>query len=1172
MAITKINTPELFDLGTTNSSLRLPSGDTASRPSNPNTGEWRYNTDDNYVEYWDGTAWFQIDYETAVVPCTTNTINYPTAVTAYYKMEDATDQTGNYNGTPTNVNFNVAGKFGNAGEFNGSSSGIQTGIQQGTNPFTWSAWLKPDNITTNQYAIGVYNSAIGANSSQYFFKLLSSNFVIGAYNNASYEFSTPATLGVWSHLVLTYDGTGIVGYLNGAALGAKINIPALILGTKQTLLGGLQGAGNDVPSQGWYDGSIDQVRIFPTALTSDQVTQLYNEVQCAPTIVPSEHFNVNTYVGNGSTQTIDAKFNEAAVFNGSSSKIQGTPQVAQQGFSWSVWINYTDTNVYRSIITYSDNNQIGGFGDSIFINTQPSGAVSAAMVYSGSFRFNFTHPTTGLNNGAWHHVAFTWDGTTNQNAVKLYVNGIAATSTSTATAASMPNFADFYLGYFNDIAPNRFAGKIDQVRIYSSALTQQQVTELYTNETTATAQLLDFPVGAGCIAAYELDGDASDVGKTYGGIPTNIGYTGMQFAPDLVWVKQRSSPTRDHLLNDSLRGANKILYPNLAVAEDTAGGVGSAYFNSFDSNGFTVGSSPYYNGSSLDYAAWCWKAGGSVTPDNNTNGTIPSTVSANPDAGFSIVKYTGNSTAGATVGHGLSSVPQMIIVKRLSTPIDNWAVYNETIGNTKRLALDESGAATPSGRLEWNSTTPTSTVFTLGNHSAVNQNSSYIAYCFHSVEGFSKIGSYIGTGASGNTIVTGFEPAFVMVKRTDGTGVWVMLDNKRNLTNPRNSSLYADTPAQEDTGSTSGFYPMNFYSNGFEPIQNTGDYNASGGSYIFIAFAADPAPEPVLANSFDISLYTGNGTTQNIYSSLSPDLVWIKSRSATWEHFLQDSVRGVANYLRSNSTGAEGTTSPNIVSSFDTNGFTVLGNGNSNNNNDTYVAWQWKAAEIPAINSNGSIPSVVSANQAAGFSIVKYTGNGTAGATIGHGLGDTPTIIIAKSLGGGTNWCTQFPSVIGAGNSLFLNSAVAVQNHGTGQSDRWTQTLPTSSVFSIGGSTELNDNGVSVVAYCFHSVVGYQKVGSYNGTGTSLNQINVGFAPRFVMIKRTNSTGGWRMYDNVRGLDKSIQAQIPDAEYDDTTNYLDFYANGFEFNNGVSYQSNPDINASVGTYIYLAIA
>ena len=144
MAITKINTPELFDLGTTNSSLRLPSGDTASRPSNPNTGEWRYNTDDNYVEYWDGFAWFQIDYETVAPTCTTNTINYPTAVAAYYKMEDATDQTGNYNGTPTNVNFNVAGKFGNAGEFNGSSSYISTGINFSTLPNTKSIsmWIK----------------------------------------------------------------------------------------------------------------------------------------------------------------------------------------------------------------------------------------------------------------------------------------------------------------------------------------------------------------------------------------------------------------------------------------------------------------------------------------------------------------------------------------------------------------------------------------------------------------------------------------------------------------------------------------------------------------------------------------------------------------------------------------------------------------------------------------------------------------------------------------------------------------------------------------------------------------------------------------------------------------------------------------------------------------------
>ena len=310
MAITKINTPELFDLGTTNSSLRLPSGDTASRPSNPNTGEWRYNTDDNYVEYWDGSAWFQIDYESTVVPCTTNTINYPTAVTAYYKMEDATDQTGNYNGTATNVNFNVAGKFGNAGEFNGSSSYINlNSAVLPSSVFSVSFWVNVNSLV-NEWIFTQYTPSV---TGRFVFNITSTGgFQINVSStNSLASTNIPAiTIGNWHHVVVVKDGSnGWTLYADGQPHSTWTNTESIIT-NQNTILGG-----DDSVTSNNLDGKLDQVRIFPSALTSGQVTQLYNEVQCAPTIVPSEHFNVNTYVGNGATQVIDAKFNEAAVFN-----------------------------------------------------------------------------------------------------------------------------------------------------------------------------------------------------------------------------------------------------------------------------------------------------------------------------------------------------------------------------------------------------------------------------------------------------------------------------------------------------------------------------------------------------------------------------------------------------------------------------------------------------------------------------------------------------------------------------------------------------------------------------------------------------------------------------------------------------------------------------------------
>jgi len=320
--------------------------------------------------------------------------------------------------------------------------------------------------------------------------------------------------------------------------------------------------------------------------------------------------------------------------------------------------------------------------------------------------------------------------------------------------------------------------------------------------------------------------------------------TGVGFQPDFVWLKGRAA-FRAHELVDVVRGGDSNLLYNLGTYETAAentdlSGSSSAFgaIASLDSDGFTVkdGNSgrTNVNASSENYVAWCWKAGD--TTSSNTNGSITSSVSANTNAGFSIVSYSGNSTSGATIGHGLSQAPEMIIVKRRSGA-NGWQVYAKSNGASNTMTLNLTEAAYTNTSI-WNSTDPTSSVFTVGNNTAVNTSgSTYIAYCWHSVPGFSKIGSYTGNGSTDGTFVyTGFKPAWIMIKRTGGAESWWMIDSKRETYNPRDFGLEANTSGAELTVAK----PMDFLSNGFKPRIATGYHNDNGQNYVYMAFAEDP--------------------------------------------------------------------------------------------------------------------------------------------------------------------------------------------------------------------------------------------------------------------------------------------------------------------------------------------
>jgi len=308
--------------------------------------------------------------------------------------------------------------------------------------------------------------------------------------------------------------------------------------------------------------------------------------------------------------------------------------------------------------------------------------------------------------------------------------------------------------------------------------------------------------------------------------------TGVGFQPDFLWIKCRNV-AYSHRLYDSIRGVNSALISDQTAAENQY--VDYGQLESFDSDGFTLGIGNTGGAGTNDgnnYVAWNWLA--SNTTASNTDGSITSTVSANTTSGFSIVSYTGNGTAGATIGHGLGTTPSMMIVKNRSSSW-SWGVYHASLGATQTIFLDTTDA-TSTRVFEWNNTAPTSSVFTIGSGGSVNTSgNNYIAYCFAKKSGYSSMGKYTGNGSSDGTFVyTGFKPAFFITKASAGdTTNWNIYDNKRSTYNAVTKILETNTSNAEQTYST-----IDFLSNGVK--FRGSQYNNSGVTYITMAFAENP--------------------------------------------------------------------------------------------------------------------------------------------------------------------------------------------------------------------------------------------------------------------------------------------------------------------------------------------
>jgi len=590
----------------------------------------------------------------------------------------------------------------------------------------------------------------------------------------------------------------------------------------------------------------------------------------------------------------------------------------------------------------------------------------------------------------------------------------------------------------------------------------------------------------------------------------------------LVWVKTRST-AGNHLLFDTQRGTGRWLETNSTGAEN--GAVNTVTFNS---TGFTGTSSISVNAAT--YASWTFRKAPRF---------------------FDVVTYTGTGSV-QNIAHNLGVVPGCIIVKRLDSSSFNWQIYHR--GSNAAPEDYRLEFTTDAAQLQtnvWGSTAPTSTHFTVGvNGDSNGSGGSLVAYLFahdplgpsgDGSDGLIACGSYTGTGANNNVVTLGWEPQWVMVKNatTGGTADdgWWMVDNMRGwAVNGSEKTLQADISTGE--ASYSRIDPT---ATGFT-LTSGGEFNQSGDTYIYIAIRRGPMREPTSGTEVFAAAFASASGQYTATAGFPVDLAIYNSTEGSG-NFNFDRIRGIP-YLRTHAINAETASS----GAFDSNvNFRISATGDFS----AYINWMFRRA--PGF-----------------FDVVAYAGDGVLGRTVSHNLGVAPEMMIVK---GRTD--TEYWRVFHSGlpspkdDFLYLNDTASTVT----SIEQWNSTLPTTTEFSLSGNGRgVNDSVDTYIAYLFATLPGVSKVGSYTGNGSS-QTINCGFTggARFVLIKRTDSTGDWYVWDTTRGIVSgndphlSLNTTAAQVTTDDT---IDPDSSGFIVNQ----VSATNVNVSSASYIYLAIA
>ena len=592
----------------------------------------------------------------------------------------------------------------------------------------------------------------------------------------------------------------------------------------------------------------------------------------------------------------------------------------------------------------------------------------------------------------------------------------------------------------------------------------------------------------------------------------------------LVWLKRRSA-TSNHALWDTERGVQKGLSTNSNSPESDATGNSGYGLTAFNSNGFTIGSSWMGENISGDYCSWTFRKAPGF---------------------FDVVTYTGNGS-NRTIAHSLGSVPGSIWVKRTDASGD-WQVYHRSLANTEYMVLN-STAAKATGTTRWNSTTPTSSVFSLGTDTTVNASGgTYVAYVFaHDDQSFGtnadesiiKCGSLTISSQATVEVNLGFESQFVLLKRSDGTANWFMFDTMRGMAMNSVEWLHPNLTSAAEAKTYQAVYPTptGF---GFNPANNG---QLVDGTYIYIAIRRPHKPPTAGTEVFDIDAFAGSGSAPVLNTGFPVDLTYTGWRDRNYVAVIVDR-KHPTEFYPTISGGSNSTSTGIKFDLMDSVGITSYAGDTGYN----VVNYSFRRA--PGF-----------------FDIASFTPTSTnAALNVNHDLGVEPELMLVKQYGIADNWYV-YHEHLGGTHTLKLNLADAASD----VSNIWADTDPTASVFTVG--TEFTDTFLFCRAYLFATLAGVSKVGTYSGTGNAIN-VDCGFTAgaRFVMIKRSDGTGDWYVWDTARGIvsgnDEYLLVNENGLSVTTNTDYIDPLNSGFT----VTSSAPAALNASGGTYIFLAIA
>ena len=587
----------------------------------------------------------------------------------------------------------------------------------------------------------------------------------------------------------------------------------------------------------------------------------------------------------------------------------------------------------------------------------------------------------------------------------------------------------------------------------------------------------------------------------------------------LVWLKPRSGGG-GHGLFDSNRGTHNYIASESTNAQSAVSGP------TFTSTGFILNGS--WNFSTYTYAAWTFRKAAKF---------------------FDAVTYTGTGSA-RTIAHSLGVAPGMVIVKRIDTS-GNWQVYSNGLTSAANSIQLDLTAAQASAPTVWNSTAPTSSVFSVGTDATVNASGgTYVAYLFAhdtSSTGIIQCGSFTTDGSGNATVNLGWEPQYLMIKGANVASGWQILDTMRGYSvASADAWIDANTSAAENNSYNWG-YPTatGFYVNGTSTL-------SPSSTYIYMAIRRPNKPPTSGTQVYNAIARTGTSAAATITGvGFAPDLYMDSKRNTATTNLFVDRLRGAGMYISSETTATE--SGPLGVTSLDQDGVTITGANGWNGSANTYINWFFK--------------------RASGFlDVVCYTGTGT-NATINHSLGVLPELAIIKNRSVSSNWNVAVinPSTYSVGASSGTPFALNLTNS-MGSLTYTTSDYFTSSYFKAQFGWATSENANNYVCYLFATKAGISKVGSYTGNGSS-QTIDCGFTTgaRFVLIKRTDSTGDWYVWDTARGIiagnDPHLSLNTTAAEVT-TDDSIDPYSAGFAINQVAA----TNINVSSATYIFLAVA